>query len=86
MGYKYLEDEPNVPTLHSAKVKQDVTIEEYWVLRGIKTNKSSKIVFKEKEFKHEPTYDDIAEMLTNKNVEFVSIEHNFRTYSELPFD
>ena len=60
--------------------KKAVEMEEYWTIRGIKTNShNAKEVVKETEFDHLPTLDNIAQFLAdNSNVDFCSVSHNYR--------
>lgn len=74
--------------VRTVNINQNVAIEDYYLLRAI----SDKIGFKktvinEKEFKSEPTLQEIATFLVESGASFVSVEHNYRQYKddELPF-
>lgn len=60
--------------------KKVIEMEEYWVIRGIRTNShGGKEVVKEAEFDHLPTLDDIAQFLANNsNADFCSVAHNYK--------
>ena len=57
----------------------EIVYTEYWVIRVIKDNISSKQVVKEIEYITEPTEQDIIDVLLNcKDNEFISVSHNYR--------
>ena len=76
----------------TVKVKTEVDIEKYYVLRGINVNKNGvKTVIEEKEIELDPFTNDateeIAQMLVdNPEVTFCSVVENYRlSPSDLPF-
>lgn len=57
----------------------EIKYKEYWLIRVIKDDISSKKVVKEIEYSTEPTEQDILEvLLTCKPDEFISVAHNYR--------
>lgn len=68
---------------------EERTLEEFWMLRGIRTNlvNGKKEVVVEREFERQPTDEDITNFLVmhkSKGIDFVSMTHNFRI-DPLPF-
>ena len=70
--------------IHDVKVVQQRTLEDYYLLRGIRRTGNRKEVIGEKESENKPTLDDIATFLNDSGADFVSLENNYR-FSELPF-
>ena len=68
-------------------VNQAVDIQDFWLLRGIKSYGLVKKAVVEKEFEKEPGLEEITDFLIKTKVDFVSVEHNFRIYEEdeLPY-
>ncbi len=61
--------------------KRNVSIEDYWVIRGVLNSPmSGKMVVREKEYLTEPTKEDIALFLVGTKCTFASIEHNYRFF------
>ncbi len=70
------------------KMKKKMILEDYWLLRGIYTGyNNSKSVVKEQEFSQPPGIEEIANFIAeNKDVDFCSVEHNYRLCEPLPFE
>lgn len=64
---------------------ENKTLEEYWLMRGVKNKHGEKKVILEREFEHYPEKYEIAQFLVDSGADFVSVEHNFRIEPELPF-
>lgn len=58
--------------------KQDASLEEYFVIRGVVCNGSVKKVISEKEFETEPLAEDIAQFLVETKADFASVVKNYR--------
>lgn len=58
--------------------KQDASLEEYFVIRGVVNNGSIKKVISEKEFETEPLAEDIAQFLVETKADFASVVKNYR--------
>lgn len=63
--------------------KQDVSLEEYFVIRGIVvvTNQQKKVI-SERELETEPTREDIAQFLVETGADFASVLKNYRLIKE----
>lgn len=62
-------------------------IEEYWVMKSVKDGEYPIPIseaIKKKELAHEPTFQEIAQFLSESKADFVSVEHNYR-FADLPF-
>lgn len=72
---------------HEVEVKKTTTLNEYYLLRGIKDALGKKVVVKEKEFEDYPTKEQIAQFLVdNPDVDFVSVSWNYSLWERfLPF-
>lgn len=75
--------------LHNVTVKheENKVLEEYWEMQALQ-KKPSSISFHEKnyiELDHEPTPQEIADFLNNRNADFVHVWKKYRFESELPF-
>lgn len=58
--------------------KTKIVYEEYWMVRGVTGNKTKTVVTEEK-FSVIPTEEEIITfLLLHPEVEFVSIEHNYK--------
>lgn len=64
---------------------EDKILEEYWVMRGVKSIRGEKKVILERESERYPKLSEIAQFLSDSGADFVSVEHNFRFGSGLPF-
>ncbi len=71
--------------IHEVSIAQKRTLEEYYLLRGIRYTGNKKEVIKEKEFPNKPTLDDIAAFLNDSGADFVSLETNYRFPEDLPY-
>lgn len=58
--------------------KQETSLEEYYVIRGVVNNGSVKKVISEKEFETEPLSEDIAQFLVETKADFASVVKNYR--------
>lgn len=58
--------------------KTSIEIEEYWVLRGVKAGKKKEVIA-EFELSKVPSGREIGQfLLNNPEVDFCSVEHNYR--------
>lgn len=76
---------------HKATIttKEEKTVEEYWVMEstrevGVTTLKTIDVI-DTKELDHEPSISEIAQFLLERKGIFVTVSHNYRFASELPF-
>lgn len=93
--YQYVNDEGSEgkSMLHNVTVKheENKVMEKYWLLRAIKDGDmygeppTPKRVISEQELDHEPTPQEIAQFLSDRKADFVSVVQNYRFESELPF-
>lgn len=90
---KYRESEEK-SMLHNVTVKREENkvLEKYWLMRAIKDGdmygypqQTPKRVIAEKELDHEPTPNEIAQLLYESHADFVSVVQNYRFENELPF-
>jgi len=75
--------------LHNVTVKheENKVLEEYWEMQALQ-KKPSSIGFHEKNFielDHEPTPQEIADFLNNRNADFIHVWKKYRFKNELPF-
>lgn len=79
--------------LHNVTVKheENKVLEKYWLMRAIKDGDmygeppTPKRVIVEKECASYPTYNEIAQFLSDSKADFVSVAQNYRFENELPF-
>lgn len=80
--------------LHNVTVKheENKVLEKYWLMRAIKDGDiygepqpTLKRVIAEKECVSYPTYNEIAQFLSDSKADFVSVVQNYRFENELPF-
>lgn len=69
--------------------KEEKTVEEYWILHGVYALDKHLLQMsgrtEPKEYSREPTIEEIAQFLSDSHADFVTVNHNYRFASELPF-
>lgn len=58
--------------------KEEKTVEEYYMMRGISESQNIKKVIAERETAEKPTLEEIAQFLADSKADFVAVSHNYR--------
>lgn len=89
-GFDYIQskESEDKSMLHNVTVTktEEKVLEEYWTIKGIRNLiPPTNDLHVAKEYKKEPTLEDIAQFLSDTNAKSATVEHNYRFEPDLPF-